>query len=290
MACNYCIGIFGGDKRQVYMASSLLNKGYQVYTFRLFEKIEHKNHSAVNSLKELMNKCRVLIGPIPLTRDLVTISSGSSDNTDGETIAHYLNKEHMLIGGLIPQDIQTMCKEKDIFCYDLMNSDKIAIMNAVATAEGAIMEAIKSSVINLHKSNCLVIGYGRCGKILAAKLKGLDANVTIAARSDNDLAYAQATGLSAVHIRDMEQLLPTFHFIFNTVPALILNKELLKKVSEDVVIIDIASAPGGVDFEYALKRGINAKLCLGIPGKVSPKTSADILVTEIEALMKEVIT
>lgn len=289
MACNNYIGIFGGDKRQVYMASSLLNKGYHVCTYKLFDKIEHKNHSAVNSLEELMAKCRVLIGPVPLTRDLVTISSGSAGNSSSRTIAHYLNKEHMLIGGLIPPDIRKLCDEKGVFCYDLMDSDKIAIMNAIATAEGTIMEAIKSSDFNLHKSNCLVLGYGRCGKVLAAKLKGLDANVTVAARSDDDLAYAQAAGFSVIHIKDIKPVLPSFHFIFNTVPALVLDQECLKKVSKDAVIIDIASAPGGVDFEYALNHGINAKLCLGIPGKVSPRTSADILVTEIEALMKEVI-
>jgi len=287
MALN--IGIFGGDKRQVYMASTLLNKGYTVYTYKLFEKIEHKNHTALNSLEELMKKCRVLIGPIPLTKDLVTISSGSPGSSNDKTIAHYLNKEHMLIGGVIPKEIRVICEEKGVFCYDLMDSDKVAIMNAIATAEGTIMEAIRSSNINLHKSNCLVLGYGRCGKVLAAKLKGLDANVTVAARNEDDLAYAYASGFSAVHIKDIKSLLPSFHFIFNTIPALILDQECLKNVSKDVVIIDIASAPGGVDFEYALNHGINAKLCLGIPGKVSPKTSADILVNEIETLLKEVV-
>lgn len=288
MAFNDNIGVFGGDKRQVYIASSLLNKGYSVFTYRLLDKIRHKNHFEVNDLRELMNKCRVLIGPIPLTSDLVTISSGSADNA-GKSITHYLNKDHMLIGGVIPADIRKFCDEKGIFCYDYMNSDKIAIMNAIATAEGAIMEAIKSSDINLHKSKCLVLGYGRCGKVLAAKLKGLDAKVTIAARSEDALAYAQAAGLDAVHIKEIKPILSSFNFIFNTVPSLILDQECLKNVRKDVVIIDIASAPGGIDFEYAFNHGINAKLCLGIPGKVSPKTSADILVDEIETLMKEVI-
>ena len=62
---------------------------------------------------------------------------------------------------------------------------------------------------------------------------------------------------------------------------------MLFRSSEDVVIIDIASAPGGIDYEYALNHGINAKLCLGLPGKVAPRASADILVTEIEALIEE---
>lgn len=287
MSLNYNIGIFGGDKRQVYMAQSLLNKGYSVYTYGLKDKLVHKNHTMVSGLEELIKICKLLIGPIPFTKDLESISSNSSDQTSSKTIAQKLTKEHMLVAGVIPSDIQDMCKSKGIFCYDLMQSDKVAILNAIATAEGTILEAIKSSDRNLHGSKCLVLGYGRCGKVLAAKLKGLDAIVTVAARSEDTIAHAQALGFSTVNLKHIKSILPGFNFIFNTIPSLILDQEHLKHVDQDVIIIDIASDPGGVDFEYALNHGIYAKLCLGLPGKVAPRTSADILVTEIEALMKE---
>ncbi|OJT71237.1 dihydrofolate reductase, partial [Clostridioides difficile] len=50
------------------------------------------------------------------------------------------------------------------------------------------------------------------------------------------------------------------------------------KVSQEVTIIDIASSPGGVDYSVVKEAGINATLCLGLPGKYSPKTSGEILV------------
>ena len=278
MSYNRKIGIFGGDERQVYMALSLLDKGYFVCSYRLYNPIEHKNHAAASGLEELINICPVLIGPIPLMRDYPLMR---------DFPARLLTGEHMLIGGAIPSSILEICNSKGVFCFDLMKSDKIAIMNAIATAEGTIMEAIKNSNINLHQSCCLVLGYGRCGKILAAKLKGLDAKVTVAARNTDALAYARAAGLSTADISTIKSILPDFHYVFNTIPSLILNQECLKAVSPDAVIIDIASAPGGVDFDYALNHGINAKLCLGLPGKVAPKASADILVDEIEAIIKE---
>jgi dipicolinate synthase subunit A len=283
---NMKIGIFGGDKRQVYMALSLLNKGYNVYSYRLVSPITHNNHTEACGLDVLMKMCKVLIGPIPLTKDLVTISEGMAGNS-GKTITHLLNKDHLLIGGMIPSDIVNVCSKKGIFCYDLMKSDRVAILNAIATAEGTIMEAIKSSDKNLHHSNCLVLGYGRCGKVLASKLKGLDCFVTVAARNEDALAYAYACGFSIIKLSDIKTTLPRYHYIFNTIPSLVLDQDYLKLVSEDVVIIDIASAPGGVDYEYALNHGINAKLCLGLPGKVAPRASAEIIVTEIEALIKE---
>lgn len=168
-----------------------------------------------------------------------------------------------------------------------MKSDKIAIKNGIATAEGAIMEAIRSSDINLHHSNCLVLGYGRCAKILAQKLQGLHAFVTVTARSEDALAYAEAAGHSSILLNNIKDHISSFDYIFNTIPSKILDIHILKLVSHHVTIIDIASAPGGIDYEYSKKHDINALLFLGIPGKVAPRSSANILVTETLAYLKE---
>jgi dipicolinate synthase subunit A len=283
------IGIFGGDKRQVYMALEFLQKGYSVYTYRTAEPIDHENCIKMHTLNELFDKCNLLIGPIPLTRDLVSVASTNASELTAPNLANLLTKEHFLIGGIIPSALAGICKDKGIPYYDLMKNEKITILNAIATAEGSILEAIQSSEQNLHGSNCLVLGYGRCAKILAGKLKGLDAKVTVAARSEEALAYAQAAGLQVVFLSDIKPLLSSYDFIFNTIPSLVLDKSCLELVKWNVTIIDIASAPGGVDYEYAMQKKLKAKLCLGLPGKVAPKTSADILVNEIIVLMKEVM-
>lgn len=281
------IGIFGGDQRQVYMALAFLNKGYRVYTYRIAEPIEHENCIPLYSLNELFNSCNMLIGPIPLTRDLVSVATTSASELSIGNMSKLLTKEHFLIGGMIPAALAGICLDQGIPYYDLMKNEKITILNAIATAEGTIMEAIQYSDQNLHGSKCLVLGYGHCAKILASKLKALDANVTVAARSEEALAYALAAGLQVVYLADMKKLLPTYDFIFNTIPSLILDQDCLNLVKQEVSIIDIASAPGGVDYEYAMQKNLKAKLCLGLPGKVAPKASADILVNEIIALMKE---
>ncbi len=281
------IGIFGGDQRQVYMAKEFLKKGYRVFTYRIAESVEHENCIALHSLNELFEKCNLLIGPIPLTRDLVSVASTKASELTTSNLANLITKDHFLIGGIIPSALAGVCTNKGIPYYDLMKNEKITILNAIATAEGAIMEAIQLSDQNLHRSNCLVLGYGRCAKVLAAKLKGMDAKVTIAARSEDARAYAEAAGLQAIPLSDIKKSLSVYDFIFNTIPALILDQSCLDHANSNVAIIDIASAPGGVDYEYAMQKKLKAKLCLGLPGKVAPKTSADILVKEIITLMKE---
>lgn len=281
------IGIFGGDQRQVYMAAEFLQKGYRVFTYRIAEPIDHENCISLHSLKDLFSQCNLIIGPIPLTRDLVSVASTNTSELTASNLANLLTKEHFLIGGMIPSQLAGICTNKGIPYYDLMKNEKIAILNAIATAEGTIMEAIQNSDQNLHGSSCLVLGYGRCAKVLAAKLKALDAKVTVAARSEEALAYAQAAGLEVISFYKMKALLPSFEFIFNTIPSIVLDKSCLDLVRPNVTIIDIASAPGGIDYEYAMHKKLKAKLCLGLPGKVAPKASANILVNEIITLVKE---
>lgn len=287
MSPETTLGIFGGDLRQVYLAKAFLKKGFRVFTYRTAEPIRHDNCIELHSLKELFEQCKIVIGPIPLTKDLVSVASASTAELSISSFSELLTKDHVLIGGSIPDRIAEACTSRDIPFYDYMKDEKIAILNAIATAEGSIMEAIRSSDINLHGSTCLVLGYGRCGKILANKLKALDATVIIAARSEESLAYAEASGFQTITISNMKKILPFCQFIFNTVPALILDKGNLSHVDPKVTIIDIASQPGGVDYEYAMKHNLNAKLCLGIPGKVSPRSSADILLTGIVSFLKE---
>lgn len=285
---EFDFGIFGGDSRQVYMAHGLLSKNYSVATYHTMTKPAHNHCKEASSLRELFDRCRILIGPIPMSRDKTTINTtiGATDLTV-EEVKELLNESHLLFGGVIPSEITTLCSAKNIYYYDLMKDESISILNAIATAEGTIMEAISKSDRNLHASKCLVLGYGRCAKVLAAKLKAMDAHVIVTARSEEALATAQAMGLSTVTLPYIKCILPSCDYIFNTIPSLILTPDCLDYVNKQACIIDIASAPGGLDYSYAGKLHLNASLSLGLPGKVAPKTSADILTTTILSLIKE---
>ncbi len=288
MIPQYDFGIFGGDSRQVYMALSLLAKGYTVATYKTLTPVIHEHCTSVASLKDLFDSCPVLIGPIPMSRDKVSIFADSpAEDLTLTKVTEALTKDHLLFGGVLPPLITKACEAEDISYYDLMKDERITILNAIATAEGTIMEAIASSDINIHGSKALVLGYGRCAKVLAAKLKALDAHVLVSARNPEALSFAEASGLSAVALPYLKCVLPSCDYIFNTIPSLILTPDCLNYVNKYACIIDIASAPGGLDYAYAEKLKLNAKLCLGLPGRVAPKTSADILVTSILTLIKE---
>jgi dipicolinate synthase subunit A len=123
------------------------------------------------------------------------------------------------------------------------------------------------------------LGYGICGTVLADRCKALGANVTVTGRRDatrmaayrNDFAYLDITELGSYLTQH------TVSYIFNTIPHLVLPKELLVAIDSSCTIVDIASSPGGLDYNYVNEHGLNATLYLGIPGKVAPKASAEVI-------------
>ncbi|MEG1741573.1 MAG: dipicolinate synthase subunit DpsA [Acetivibrio sp.] len=274
----YDFVLFGGDIRQIYMATYFRNVGYTVLTYGLSHPMIHDICKQASSLTEALHSGTILVGPIPLSKDNDTIPSlTSSSDLNINILMDGLHSEQILFAGMVSPCITNLCKEKGILVYDFLKEDSLAIANGIATAEGAIMEAISKGSGNLHKASVLVLGFGRCAKVLAHKLDGLDACLTICARKDSDLAYADALGYQTCSFCELSSKINDFDYIFNSVPFMVLPKELLCYISKETVIIDIASYPGGLDYTAAKELGLNVSLSLGIPGKVAPKASGEIL-------------
>ena len=164
--------------------------------------------------------------------------------------------------------------EKGICCYDYAEEETIAVKNASAAAEGAIAEAIILGDENLQGSRSLVIGFGRCGRILADRLNGMHSRVTVLEADEEKRAQAIAYGFDTSKVFLEEE---TYAYLFNTAPSFVLGREEISHLREGTVIIDIASGGGAADHEYCRQKGIREKLCPGLPGRYAPKSSARIL-------------
>ena len=65
------------------------------------------------------------------------------------------------------------------------------------------------------------------------------------------------------------------------------TKSLPKHINPEVVIIDIASNPGGVDRFAAKQKGIKLIWALSLPGKVAPISSAEFIKETIYHILEE---
>ncbi len=246
--------VLGTEPRQQYLAEFLKEAGHEVM---VAEEYLPGYHDAV-------------LLPVPQTALYLERNIGK------------LQKGQVVYGCNFPAESVELGEAKGIRFVDYMKVDGVASKNAVATAEGAIAEAIQESKVNLQGNDTLVVGYGRCGEVLAEKLLAMNSKVTVMDRKEEKRCRAVAMGSRGISFDEGMTEMEKYDVIFNTVPAPVITKEYLSRTKKGVTIIDIASRPGGVDFDYCQKKEICAKLCLGLPGKYAPKSSAGILMEVIE--------
>lgn len=139
----------------------------------------------------------------------------------------------------------------------------------------------------IRGSNCLIIGFGRIGGVLARMMAGLGAEVTVSARKPEHFSWCDVNGWNKADTRALDGKLGGFDIIFNTVPHLVLDAALLAQLKTGALVIDLASSPGGVDFAAAKKRGVNCRWALSLPGKVAPESAAVILRDTVYQIIKE---
>ena len=275
---KYDVAIIGGDKRTACMASVFANKGYQVICFGIGAHSPHEKIHHAHSLQSAVSQAPVIVGGIPFAKDGGLYFEEAVPSISLAELQRLLRKPHRVFGGIIPEAFQKICAERSIDCFDFMQEETLTILNAAATAEGAILEALLHKDTLLHQSRVLLLGYGRCGKVLADRLKGLTARVTVCTASPTELASASAMGLCTLPLHQLPHRIDAFEYIFNTVPAPLLNRSCLEQVQPEALIIDIASNRTGADYEAAESLKRKLLFCPGLPGKYAGESCAGQLV------------
>ena len=118
-------------------------------------------------------------------------------------------------------------------------------------------------------------------------LCGIGARVSVEARKFADLAHIEGNSCKAVPLCELVHHVGEFDVIFNTVPHLIFDADMLNHLKKDALLIDLASRPGGVDFEAAKQMGIRVIWALSLPGKVAPVSAGAIIKDTIVNVMRE---
>ena len=146
--------------------------------------------------------------------------------------------------------------------------------NGAITAEGALQIAMRHRLRTLRGSDVLVIGYGGIGKPLSAMLKSLGADVSVAVRREEQLWILKGEGYRPILSKDLLQFVGEYDVIFNTAPQLLLTRPVLEQMSPGVLIVDLASRPGGVDWKTAREMELKAVHALALPGQLTPVSGA----------------
>ena len=252
--------VIGNDGRQKSLADILSDEGYESFPFSGdFCDFERAN---------------TLILPLPLTRDHICVNSVPNLKLS-DVVKNAIGKKVFFGNGTeeFMQNIGSIAK----LVFDYNRSERFQYENARITAEATISAVIEKTDFSLFGTYCVIIGFGRIGKILSRYFSALGARVCICARKETDLACASALGYDAVSIRNgfPNEFSKRPDVVLNTAPARIITAENSKCIAKSV-IFDLA---GNGSMSDCCKEVIPA---LGLPAKYSPRSSALALFNSIK--------
>lgn len=286
---NRTYAVIGGDLRQVHLAGLLADDGCSVLTVGFDREVDvSPDVLRVKSAAEAVAKSDCVILPLPYTADGVTVNAPFARTPIPlEEIWGAAHQNQLVTGGKFTPEVFAAAKKDGFHAVDYYEREELAVSNTIPTAEGAIQIAMEETPFTIHGSKCLVTGYGRVSKTLSRSLLALGADVTVSARKCADLAWIRAQGFTPLHISALEKAIGSFDIVFNTVPAVILTENLLTRLKKGCLLLDLASKPGGVDFETAGRLGVKTIWALSLPGKVAPHTSGAIIRDTILNIISE---
>ncbi|MDD4168935.1 MAG: dipicolinate synthase subunit DpsA [Desulfotomaculaceae bacterium] len=277
------VAVIGGDARFPVLIDELIASGARVNVVGLPVTSSVKGVTLYNNLEGCLVGVQAVILPILGIDEKGLLHCVLSEQTYHmtEQIMALLPGRTFIFTGLAGPLLKQMTSRMNLRLIELMKLDEVAILNAIPSAEGVVQMAMELLPITIHGSLAVVLGFGRTGMTLARLLSAMGANTRVVARKPAALARVAEMNLIPVDINNMLECLAEADVIFNTIPALVLTEEVLGMVSPDTIIFDLASDPGGTDFQAAERLGLKAVLAPSLPGRVAPKTAGRILAQPI---------
>ena len=162
---------------------------------------------------------------------------------------------------------------------DLLQDPVYLARNAAITAHCALALAAAGLPLTWEGLPVLILGWGRIGKLLALGLRRRGARVTVAARRREALAEADAFGMETLDFSGVYSQISQFRLIYNTVPAPVLSAAVMARRRPDCLAMELASSPGMAGEGITDGRGL--------PGKLAPEASGELIAETVFRRLKE---
>ena len=223
--------------------------------------------------------------PLPLCKEGDTLNIEGPRRGAG-ALFRQLRRDQLILAGQVKPAQAALAAELDLKLVDYFRREELTVANAAATAEGTVQVILERLERSLLGSRCLVLGFGRIGKLLCHRLTAMGAHVTAAARRPESLAWAKAYGYKAADIGKLEGNLGAFDVVVNTVPEPVFGADRLRELKPDCLCVDVASVQG-IDLSAAEALGLECIWARGLPGKLMPKTAGAVIRDTVYTIIKE---
>ena len=183
----------------------------------------------------------------------------------------------LALGGMLSEEAKAIAAEAGVELVDYFAREELTIRNAIPTAEGCIGVLLAQRKRTLWGSAVLLLGFGPVGQAVGTRLAALGAHVTV----------AESLGMQGAELVRLARLAPAFDTVVNTIPAQVLTAPVLARLRPGSLIVDLASRPGGTDFDAAARCGHKAIHALSLPAACAPETAGEIVARTVCEMLRE---
>ncbi len=281
------IGVVGGDTRQLAAAAKLAEEGFSVYCYGTPKNDgRYKGFYRSSNLEDCVRGSAAVLLGVPYSTDGKWLRCPPEDYAISlKALLCAMTPGQLLLGGRLDEGLYVEAQKHSVRAIDYFTSEELTVLNAIPTAEGGVEIAMRECDSVLRDTDMLVCGFGRVGKVLAHTLKGLGCDVTVCCRRKSESAWCRAYGYSFLPLDSLCGRVGEYDIIFNTVPSEVFTRQVLCSVKG--IIIDLASAPGGVDSGSADELGVRVIRALSLPGKVAPTTAGRFIAGSVTDILTE---
>lgn len=263
--------LVGGDARTKYLAKFLSDRNFSTYC--LFADAASAAQSAQTALA---GQYDILLLPLPASKDGRSVFCPfAKQPLPFETLVRLTRSNALVLGGMLPTRLTELYLQNNVqtaeYCDELL-----LLKNAKLTAKGAL-QILREHEISLPTASVLTVGYGRIAKAFCRLCRQAGCLPTVAVRRAEALFEARADGCNALPLADLPAVVGHFDVVCNTVPAPVLPESVLARTGKGALLVELASAPFGIDFAAAERLQRHTVKASGLPGRYFPQAAAEAI-------------
>jgi dipicolinate synthase subunit A len=287
------IAIVGGDRREQEIARCAVAAGAQVRAHGFPWPDE-----GIAGVTRAADVCEALAGadialfPIPgIAPDGALFAPQSAQRIipGRDSLAGMRKPAHIILGWADPK-LKAHCESLGIAVHEYEWDEDLMLLRGPAIVEGMLRVLIENTDITIHKSRICLVGQGTIGSLATRTLVALGAHVHVAARNAVQRAGAYAAGAEPHELGELADVLPGTDIVIASVPARVLDRDLLERIPKHALLVDLAAPPGGFDRDTVQTLGLKFVWARGL-GSRAPITVGRSqwsgIRRRIEAILKE---
>ncbi|MEA2903570.1 MAG: dipicolinate synthase subunit [Alphaproteobacteria bacterium] len=255
------IGMLGGDKREQEIARRAAATGADVRACGF--PWPEEGIAAVQHLTDpaaVLEGARFALFPIPgisASGALFAPAASSPIIPDRAMLSGMAPRAHIILGWA-DQNLKSHCEALSITLHEYEWDRSLMLQRTPAIIEGLIKIVIENTAVTIHNATACVVGQGTIGAVLARYLVSLGAHTHVAARNPEQRAAAFVAGATPHGLDELPALAPRLDLLFSTVPTRVVGEDVLTRLPQSALVVDLAAPPGGVDFDAAKRLGLKA--------------------------------